>query len=139
MLSRVPTVRLLRQWLPALPAHPPHEEHSAILYVELWNARPTWLALSQQQRGEYMAQLAPAIGQLLNAGVEIVGWGINDAETPYRSNHQYLAVWKLPDQSAVSMLEATVEGAGWHRYFEQVNVRGVLQSPEPVIGHMIGL
>lgn len=62
-----------------------------ILYVELWNARPAWLALSQQERGAYMAQLAPAIGQLLSAGIEIVGWSLNDADTPHRSAHQYLA------------------------------------------------
>jgi hypothetical protein len=109
------------------------------LYIELWNARPAWLALSQQERGAYMAQLAPAIGQLLSVGIEIVGWSLNDADTPYHSDYQYLAVWKIPDHSAVQLLETVVEQAGWHHYFEQVNARGLLQTPEPIIGHMIHL
>ena len=34
------------------------------LYVELWKAKPEWLALSQQERGEYMANVGPAIDYL---------------------------------------------------------------------------
>ena len=109
------------------------------LYIELWKARPAWMELSQEARGEYMSQLGPAIEDLAKAGVEIVGWGLNDAETPYRGDYSYLAVWKMPDKGLVRQFEETVEQAGWHKYFEQINVRGELLSPEAVIGSMIKL
>lgn len=35
------------------------------LYVELWKARPAWQALAVAEREAYVAQLGPAIGQLL--------------------------------------------------------------------------
>jgi hypothetical protein len=107
------------------------------LYIELWKAKPEWLALSQKERGEYMAQVGPAIEDLTKAGVEIVGWGLNDAETPYRGDYSYLAVWKMPDKELVEQFEKTVEQAGWHKYFKQINARGNLLTPEAAIGKMI--
>lgn len=109
------------------------------LYVELWKAKPEWLGLSEKERGEYMSQLGPAIEGLAKSGVEIVGWGLNDAETPYRGDYPYLAVWKMPNKNLVQQFEETVEQAGWHKYFEQINVRGELLTPETVIENMIKL
>ena len=109
------------------------------LYIELWKAKSEWLELSQKEREEYMSQLGPAIEGLTKAGVEVVGWGLNDAETPYRGDYRYLAVWKMPDKELVRKFEEAVEQAGWHKYFEQINVRGELHTPETIIGDMITL
>lgn len=109
------------------------------LYIELWNAKPAWLELSEKERGDYLSQLGPAIEGLAKAGVELVGWGINDSDTPYRGDYRYLAVWKMPSKDLVQQFEETVEQAGWHKYFEQINVRGELLTPEAVIGNMIEL
>ena len=103
------------------------------LYIELWNA------LSQQEREEYMSQLAPAIEGLIKSGVEIVGWGFNDPQLPHRGNYRYLSVWKIPDKKLVEQFEEGVEQAGWHKYFEQINLRGELLTPEDVIGDMTRL
>ena len=86
-----------------------------------------------------MSQLGPAIEGLAKAGVEIVGWGVNDGETPYRGGYRYLAVWKMPNKDLVQQFEETVEQAGWHKYFEQIYVRGELLTPEATIGNMIKL
>lgn len=109
------------------------------LYVELWKEKPEWLALSQQERQDYMANIGPAIEDLAKAGVEVVGWGLNDSETPHRGDYRYLAVWKMPDKALVERFERAVEQAGWHNYFEQINCRGELTTPETVIGDMLGL
>ena len=109
------------------------------LYVELWKAKPEWLALSQQERGEYMSNVGPAIEELTKAGVEIVGWGLNDSDTPYRGEYTYLSVWKIPEKNLVQQFEEAVEQAGWHNYFEQINCRGELLTPETAIGNMISL
>jgi len=39
-------------------------------YIEAWNAKQAWLDLDQQQRGEYISQLGPAIQQLTEQGVK---------------------------------------------------------------------
>ena len=109
------------------------------LYVELWKPREAWMALSIQERSSYMSQLGPAMGDLMKAGVELIGWSLNDSETPYGADYRYIAVWKMPSQDAVRQFEQVVEQTGWHRYFEQVNARGKLVSPDPVIANMIKL
>lgn len=106
------------------------------LYVELWKARPAWLALSAEERERYVAQLGPAIDQLLEAGIELVGFAIADADAPHAAEYPYLAVWRMPTLELARALEQTVESAGWHQYFEQVNSRGAVLPPPDVLAHM---
>ena len=109
------------------------------IFVELWNARPEWLALSERERGNYMEQMGAGMGKLAKAGIEVVCWAVNDRDTSHRCGYQYLAVWKMPDGKAVKLFEETVEQAGWYDYFEQVNARGRFSTPEEIIGHMMHL
>jgi hypothetical protein len=107
------------------------------LYVELWNARPAWHALPIAERAAYVAQLGPAIGGLVERGVELLGFGLTDADAPHAAGYTYLAVWRTPDVDGARLLEATVEGAGWHAYFEQVNARAAILPPPDVLTHMV--
>jgi hypothetical protein len=106
------------------------------LYVELWKARPAWTSLSAGDRDAYVGQLGPAIGELLAGGVELLGFALVDADAPHAADYTYLAVWRMADVDGARALEATVEGAGWHRYFEQVNARGAILPPSEVLAHM---
>lgn len=109
------------------------------IYVELWKAKPEWLELSKEAREEYMSQLGPAMEEMAKAGIEIIGWALNDEDTPHRGDYSYIAVWKMPTKEFVLKLEENVEAAEWHKYFEQINARGVIDTPETVIGDMINL
>jgi hypothetical protein len=60
------------------------------LYVELWKARPEWLALSVEERQKYFDKVGTEIQKLTEAGVEVVGFAINDDDTPHRSNYRCL-------------------------------------------------
>ncbi len=108
-----------------------------ILYVELWNARQTWLDMSEQERAAYMKEVEPAIEETTTWGLELVGWSIVNQKGGHDAGYRYISVWKIPDEETVHKLEATVEQAGWHRYFEQVNAWGSLAGPDEVIGDMI--
>jgi hypothetical protein len=105
------------------------------LYVELWKARPAWLALEAAERTAYVEQLGPAIASLLDAGIELVGFAVADADAPYDAAYPYLAVWRMPTLDLVHRFEQAIEGAGWHRYFEQVNARGAIQPAADVLAH----
>ena len=106
-------------------------------YIEVWNAKPTWLALSQQARQDYISQIVPAIGEMAKAGIEPLSWGFNDPDTPHRAGYEFFAVWQMPNKEAALTFEQAVEQAGWHEYFEQYNLRGEGGPPDPVIGHHI--
>ncbi|MCO5945712.1 DUF6616 family protein [Mucilaginibacter flavidus] len=108
-------------------------------YIEAWNAKQAWLDLDQQQRGEYISQLGPAIQQLTEQGVEIITWGVNDPDTDKRLPFDFFAVWTFPSDEMAKSFEGLVEAAGWHNYFDQQNMKGDPASPQDVLGQLIGL
>lgn len=71
--------------------------------------------------------------------IEMLGFAVNDEETSHRSDHRYVAVWKMPSKEQVKMLEDSVSQAGWYNYFEQVNARGKLIPPPAALEDMIRL
>jgi hypothetical protein len=109
------------------------------LFVECWKARPEWLELNTEERGNYMAELGKGIEALLKAGVEIVSWSMNDPDTSNRASFDYFAVWKFPTKELADEFEKIVQQSGWYNYFEQVNLKGELSSPDHIIGQIIGL
>ena len=108
-------------------------------YIELWKAKTAWLEMSPEARGEYMNQLGPAIQSIIDKGVKIISWGVNDDSTFQKADYDFFGVWEFPDEEAVKPFEELVESAGWYNYFEQVNVCGTATTPEEVIGKMIAL
>lgn len=110
-----------------------------INFIEIWNAKPAWLALSKEERGNYMNQVGGAIQGLLDQGVQILTWSKNDEETSKRVGYDYFAIWRFPSQEMAKGFEELVEGAGWYNYFEQVNVMGGEDTAENIIGHLIQL
>ena len=108
-------------------------------YIELWKAKQAWTDLSKEERTNYMTALGPAIQQLLENGVQIVSWGINETSTFSKADYDFFAVWTFPTREAAKGFEKLVEGAGWYDYFEQVNLMGTAGSPQDVIGKMIEL
>ena len=109
------------------------------LFIECWKARPEWLALSPEVRGSYMAELGKGIAELMKSGVEIVSWSMNDPNTSNRGPYDYFAVWKFPTKDLANGFEHIVQQSGWYNYFDQVNFKGEVSSPDASIGHMIGL
>jgi len=109
------------------------------LYIEIRNAKPAWLILSKEERGAYMADMGSVLGDLLSQGIEIVGCGINDPETPHRNDSQYFAVWKMENKEQAQQFEHVIEQAGFYNYFEQTNLRGEMMPAEALISQQIGL
>lgn len=109
------------------------------LYVELWKARPAWLDLSTEERRQYFKNVGAEIEKLTEEGLEVVGFAINDEETPHRSEHRYMAVWKMPTRKHAEQLEESVAEAGWHDYFEQVNARGERIAPQEALAELAQL
>ena len=108
-------------------------------FIELWSARDAWKQLSHDERGSYLEHIGPHVQALLNKGVEIVGWGVNDEATTHRANFDFYAVWKFPTLDMKKEFEALVMEAGWYNYFHQENVSGELTTPDEIIGKLISM
>lgn len=106
-------------------------------FIELWKAKPSWDALSREERAAYMEQVGAGVQQLADAGVEAVTWGLVDEDTDRCGDFHFFAIWRMPDKQGVKLLEQAVEEAGWYEYMEQVNVSGEMALPQEVIAHQI--
>lgn len=109
------------------------------LYVELWNVTQEWMDLSKEERAEFFEKAKDGIQELMKAGVENVGWAMNDEHTPHRSDYRYMAVWKMPSPDLVEVLEKGVADAGWYKYFSQHNSRGKIMPLSEAIDFLINL
>ena len=110
------------------------------ILTEIWRARPSWLALSTDERGRYFEEkVGPLIGGLIEQGAEFLGCAINDNTGPERIDYRYMAVWKLPNKAFSDELEAAAKQAGFLDYFEQVNCSGAMITPDVMNADMISL
>ncbi|WP_029034346.1 DUF6616 family protein [Salinimicrobium terrae] len=109
------------------------------LYVEQWNVTKEWMDLSKEDRRSYMNKVKDGIQEMSRAGLENLGWALNDEHTPHRSDYRYFAIWKLPSLEAVEELEKGIEEAGWHKYFSQVNSRGKIIPFNEAIDFLVNL
>ncbi len=110
-----------------------------IYFIEQWNAKPAWKALSTEERADYMNQVGQAIKGLIESGVKVLTWSENDSKTTYRVDYDYFAIWTFPDQASANSFQQLVTEAGWYNYFEQTNLMGAENSAEEVIGQLIAL
>lgn len=103
------------------------------LYVELWKARPAWLDLSREERKSWLDKVLGGLQEQLQSGVEVIGFALNDEDTPNSAGYDIFAAWKMPSKEIAQQFENFVENAGWHNYFEQVNARGKMLEMEPFV------
>lgn len=111
---------------------------SKYLYVQLWKVRTEWLALSEQERLDFVYKIGVVIKDLISTGAELVGFSLNDLDTPERADYRYVAVWRA-DSEIVELIDVSFEKAGWNDYFTHVNARGALVQPQEFLRHMIRL
>ena len=107
------------------------------VFIELWKAKDAWKNLSLAERQEYVGQIGPVMEDMMSRGLEITAWGINEDETDHKSEYDFFAVSKMPNDELLKEFQSIVESVNWYDYFEQVNLSGSLISPEEVIGKML--
>jgi len=110
-----------------------------IYIVELWSPTKKWLSLTQEARAEYVQNVGAAIGGLVEQGVEVITWSVNDKDIDNRGNFDYFAIWSFPNQEVANIFQKTVSGAGWYDYFDQINVGGKQESAENGLKVLVGL
>lgn len=107
------------------------------LYAELWRFKQAWLELDHEERKAWMDDLLADVQQEIDAGVEVVGFVLNDPDTPHSSGYDFLAIWKMPDKASAVRFENMVEASGLHDYYDQVNTRGEVAGLEEVVSALL--
>ncbi len=107
------------------------------LYIETWNAKPEWLALSRDDRVAFIEDVKSLLGSLVSDDLQLLGCVITDDDTPLHGGYQYVAVWNASDRAHVRKIEEGTHRIGWHDYFDQVNHGSGATGPEAVLVHML--
>ncbi len=116
------------------------DETSGYILTEIWNARPSWLSLSVEERQRFFDEkVGPFLGLMVESGAEILACAINNNDGAERIDYRYMAVWRLPDKAFSDRLEAGARELGFLDYFEQANFSGVAISPPALNSDIVGL
>ena len=107
------------------------------MYLELWSARKAWLDLTSDERKAYFGRVSGAIADLTGSGSETLAFALNDTDTDRRADHEYLALWQMPDRETAVEFERRLEELGWYDLFDQKNMRGESITAEACLDHML--
>lgn len=107
-------------------------------FIELWNIKDSWRALSIDARAAFIEQLGPAIAALAKQGVTCKGFAFAE-EVDQRAPYDFFSVWECADRAAAAKFEEAVAGSGWYDFFEHKNVCGELQAPDAILKQHIEL
>ena len=92
---------------------------------ELYSPKPSWLALSEDQRRQFFADVGAALSSLFELGVEVIAMGETDFKKTHAAPHTFFALWKFPDEAALDALLDGITASSWHDYFDTLNAAGV--------------
>ena len=110
------------------------------LYVELWNAKPSWLGLPQSERETFMGKVDAWLKTVIEPGkCEVYGACVNDGDTAPGAGYTYVVVWKMADKSYVKTVSNGTAHVGWYEYFDQVNAGGEFFNADQLVGAIMGL
>lgn len=105
-------------------------------YVEHWKPRDKWLALTPEDRGKFMFDFSPTLQRLMDAGIELVGYLVNEDSFGGR-DFCFLRVWRMSEREFVQRIEEALEEAGWHEFFERGGGGGEIVTPQVAIPYLV--
>lgn len=109
------------------------------LYVEMWNAKPTWLGLPLKQREEFIDKVDAFLKTIMGPDRDVYGCCVNDGDTMPRAGYAFLVVWKLKDKSCVQAIADGTAAVGFYDYFDQVNIGGNQITSDDLVGALMSL
>jgi len=93
-------------------------------YIETFTPKQAWLALTKEERAEFMNRIALSSQPLVDQGGELVAMSENDSDTVQGLQHQFFVIWKFPTDELAKDFEALGLKEGWYDYFDQYNLKG---------------
>lgn len=103
------------------------------ILVECWKSRNNgWEKLTKDERKEILDQILGGVGGLVEDGLELVGFFLNDPdEGNYRMDWTFVAVWKLPSKALLDKMLPMVEQLGiWFEVMDEQRVWGEILTVE---------
>lgn len=94
------------------------------MLVELYTPKPAWLSLDAGEREAFFAKVGQGMGAITALGIEPVAFGDAEPDVAYGTHRRFFAIWRVPDQAAISALVDGIAASGWHDFFDTINAAG---------------
>lgn len=105
--------------------------------MEVWSAKPAWLALDAGQQRLFLDEILAKVGPLMEAGLDLVASGVVEADFPNSLPHHYFAFWQAEDPSIVLQFGQVLLDGSWYGYFDQLNISGTAEPLPDVLARHI--
>lgn len=92
--------------------------------VELYTPNAVWQSLPIEERKQYLNNVGAAMGNLSDIGVEVLTLTETVHKIDQASEHQFLGIWRFPNQQARKALLEGIHASGWYKYFNHINAAG---------------
>lgn len=92
--------------------------------VELYTPNAVWQSLPIEKRKQYLNNVGAAMGSLSSMGVEVLTLTETVHEIDQASEHQFLGIWRFPNQQTREALLQGIHASGWYKYFNHINAAG---------------
>lgn len=102
------------------------------VFIGMWKAKDTWLALSQPQRTAYLSKVTAVTRLRLGNKAESIAWGENRHEAT-AAQWMFFCVWRFPTAEMGDAYLAVLNENGWNEYFETQSLRGDAKTPFDVM------
>jgi hypothetical protein len=108
--------------------------------VEQWAYKPSWRALSEEQRGAFAMRIGAIAQELAARGIRTLGFGrIDHALDMAPQSYDFWSLWELDSDASRDDFLAAVAASGWYDYFNHANTGGALGDPAQVLGEHVRL
>lgn len=94
------------------------------LYIDLWKARPSWVALSEAQRREILLRLGRHIDDVVDDGAGRPRFFLSHDAFGLNELHRYQILWEGAGSRHIEGMQRAFEEVQWSRYFERLGTAG---------------
>jgi hypothetical protein len=92
--------------------------------IELYQPRPSWIALSHAARRAFLEGLVASLSPVLENGASAIALGAADPSRPQAAEHRFFALWQLRDDATSDDMVRITLASGWYDYFDTITAVG---------------
>jgi hypothetical protein len=92
--------------------------------VELYQPKPSWLALTQAARRAFLEGLVTSLAPVLESGASAIAFGAADPSKAEAAEQRFFALWQLRDEATSDAMLRITLAAGWYDYFDTITIVG---------------
>ena len=103
------------------------------ILICIWQPNDRWLALSNDERKEYLQKIDRDANVAREAGMDILGWGALERGVSNPVEQSFCGVFAVEHREALYDVDKAIGEAGWYDYFDHSTLATELHGRDGVL------